>query len=140
MLPNPTEHFAFNRFQQASFQVNKMNAAVLLLLSILAVASATKFDRRPVRSEEDVDKIKSDAFTAVNKLFSGKRKRDITVVTFAACTRASTDVIHTCPFHKLATKCKFPDVVCRPIIGHGWKCLGSDLYKKFPTCCDFYCL
>eukprot|EP00794_Sanderia_malayensis_P011862 gene11862-13095_t len=63
MLPNPTEDFAFNRFQQSSFQVNKMNAAVLLLLSILAVASATKFDRRPVRSEEEVDKFKSDAFT-----------------------------------------------------------------------------
>eukprot|EP00794_Sanderia_malayensis_P011861 gene11861-13094_t len=113
MLPNPTEHLAFNRPQQASFQVNKMNAAVLLLLSILAVASATKFDRRPVKSEGDVDEVKADAFTAVNKLSSGNKKRDVGVPSFVACSYGgNAHVIQSCPFEKIAAKCKFPDVVC----------------------------
>eukprot|EP00794_Sanderia_malayensis_P011860 gene11860-13093_t len=119
-------------------EVNKMNAAVLLLLSIVAVASATKFDRRPVRSEEEVGKIKSDAFTALNKLSVGKRKRDVLVDEFHACNEKSTSVIASCR-GQLAGRCQYADVYCRSN-GNNWKCLGSDLDNKQPKCCDFYCL
>eukprot|EP00794_Sanderia_malayensis_P000647 gene648-1315_t len=93
-----------------------------------------KFNREADKEVTIPKNLSNDLSSALWKLSSRRRKRDVTVGEFNPCNMRTTQVVLSCPKHRLDVKCKFA-VIC-PIMSNGFLCRSSQ-YR--PTCCDFVC-